>query len=91
MMLEIEKIQSMSFDDLCKAINNLIANNFSALVQLLYKIDVDEKKLKKVLSENKNTDAAALIANMIIERLKQKQTTKKLFNNHKPDNDADAW
>ncbi|MBS1641744.1 MAG: hypothetical protein JST94_06975 [Bacteroidetes bacterium] len=91
MMLEIEKIQSMSFDDLCKAINNLITNNFSALVQLLYKIDVDEKKLKKVLSENKNTDAAALIANMIIERLKQKQTTKKLFNNHKPDNDADAW
>ncbi|MBS1590538.1 MAG: hypothetical protein JST07_00295 [Bacteroidetes bacterium] len=90
-MLEIEKIQSMSFDDLCKAINNLITNNFSALVQLLYKIDVDEKKLKKVLSENKNTDAAALIANMIIERLKQKQTIKKLFNNHKPINDADAW
>ncbi|MBS1626818.1 MAG: hypothetical protein JSR09_04910 [Bacteroidetes bacterium] len=90
-MLEVEKIQSMHFDNLCKEINNLITNNFTALVQLLYKIDVDEKKLKIVLQENENKDAAELIAHMIIDRLKQKQATKKLFNNHKPVNDNEAW
>ena len=30
---------------------NLIAKDFTALIQLLYKIDVDEKKLKRVLNE----------------------------------------
>jgi len=90
-MLDIEKIQRMSFEDLCKALNHLIANDFTALIQLLYKIDVDEKKLKKVLHENKGTDASALIATMIIERLKQKEAAKKLFNNNKPVDDSEAW
>ena len=38
------------------------------MVQLLYRIDVSEAKLKKVLHENPNEDAAHLIADLIIER-----------------------
>ncbi|MBA4197101.1 MAG: hypothetical protein C0459_06040 [Chitinophaga sp.] len=90
-MLAIEKIQSMSFDDLCMALDNLIAKDFTALIQLLYKIDVDEKKLKRVLNENNGTNTTALIASMILERLQQKEAAKKLFNKHKPVDDNEAW
>ena len=38
-------------------------------MQLLYRIDVSEAKLKKVLHENPNEDAAGLIADLIIERI----------------------
>jgi Tfp pilus assembly protein PilF len=38
-------------------------------VQLLYRIDVAENKLKTILQSNPNEDAAKLIAAVIIERL----------------------
>jgi hypothetical protein len=33
-MLAIEKIQSLRFDDLCMALDNLIAKDFTALIPL---------------------------------------------------------
>jgi hypothetical protein len=53
-------------------INELILKDFERLVQLLYRIDVSEAKLKNLLQEKKDTDAGDLIADMIIERQKQK-------------------
>ena len=49
--------------------NEFINQDFSKVVQLLYRIDVSEAKLKKVLHENPNEDAAGLIADLIIERI----------------------
>lgn len=60
-------------------INHLIQNDFQKLVSLLYKIDVDERKLKRILRENPGKDAADIIANLIIERELQKTETRKLF------------
>ena len=60
-------------------INHLIQNDFQKLVFLLYKIDVDEAKLKRILKENAGKDTAEIIAQLIIERELQKIETRKLF------------
>jgi hypothetical protein len=61
-------------------INHLIQNDFQKLVSLLYKIDVDEDKLKRILRENAEKDTAEIIARLIIERELQKIATRKDFN-----------
>ncbi len=64
-------------------INDLILNNFQRLVTILYKVDVDENKLKRILKENSGNDAAGIIAHLIIEREVQKMETRKQFRNTK--------
>lgn len=54
------------------AINELILSDFDKLVLLLYRLDVDEKKLRTILKEKPGTDAGNTIANLIIERQVQK-------------------
>lgn len=60
-------------------INDLIQNDFSRLLTLLYRIDVDERKLKAMLQQNPDSDAGLLIAHMVLDRQKQKQATRKQF------------
>ncbi len=66
-------------------INNLIINDFDGLIFILYRLDVSEGKLKKLLSENKKEDAADIIATLIIERQLQKIKSRKEY---KRDNDS---
>jgi hypothetical protein len=58
-------------------INQLILVNFERLVQLLYRIDVSEAKVKYLLKENPDEDAGRIIALLIIERQVQKIKFKK--------------
>lgn len=60
-------------------INSLIVNDFSKLIFILYRLDISEKKLKQLLQENKQYDAGAIIADMIIERQQQKIQLRKQF------------
>ena len=72
--------------------NELIKNNFHLLVQLLYRIDVSEIKLKQVLKENPNEDAGKMIARLIIERQQQKIISRKKYANKGADVDgAEKW
>ena len=61
-------------------INDLIQNDFQKLVTILYKIDVDENRLKRILTEKGGKDAAGIITGLIIERELQKIKTRKQFN-----------
>ncbi|MFN2439842.1 MAG: hypothetical protein ABR503_11635, partial [Chitinophagaceae bacterium] len=47
-------------------INWLINNDFSQLVQILYRLDVDERKLRSLLYQKQANDASTLIVNLII-------------------------
>jgi hypothetical protein len=60
-------------------VNGLLNKNFEQLVNLLYRLDVNEYKLKKLLKDNPETDAALLIADLIIERQLQKIRTRNEF------------
>ncbi|HEV8081049.1 MAG TPA: hypothetical protein VGP43_10065 [Chitinophagaceae bacterium] len=66
-------------EKLIKFINDLIQNNFQKLIAILYKVDVDESKLKKLLREGIGKDTADIIATQIIEREIQKIETRKQF------------
>ncbi len=63
-------------DAISKEINFLIQQDFPKLIQLLYRIDVSEKKLRLLLGENQNAEASRIIAGMIIDRQKQKLAMK---------------
>jgi stress response protein SCP2 len=64
---------------LAVTVNHLIEKDFQQLVQVLYRVDVNERKLKYLLQENVGEDAAAIIADLIIERQLQKINSRSQF------------
>ncbi len=78
-------------EQLVAYINELITNDFSALVQLLYRVDVDEKKLKDLLQQNQLTDAATTIAGLIMERQIKKNETRKKFKTPNDTSENELW
>jgi len=66
-------------DQLAAYINDLINYDFNKLVSLLYRIDINEKKLKQLLEENPTYNAGHIIADLIIERQIQKLKTRQQF------------
>ena len=65
------------YDQLLSGINYLINNDFERLITLLYRIDVNEQKLKVMLRENESEDAAKIIAGLIIDRQVEKIRSRK--------------
>ncbi|HPA36394.1 MAG TPA: hypothetical protein PLA16_08500 [Chitinophagales bacterium] len=65
-------------------INDWINNDFEHLLYMLYRIDVHEDKVRKLLSQHKGENAAEVIADLIIDRQKQKIEMRKLFQFKKP-------
>jgi len=84
----VEKIRKQ----LIILINELINKDFHALLQLLYRIDVNEKKIRYYLDENKNEDSAPVLADMIIERQLQKIESRKHFSkNNGRKSEEETW
>ena len=64
-------------------INDLIQNDFQKLISILYRVDVNENKLKNILKEEAQRDAADIISNLIIERQVQKINTRNQYRDKK--------
>ncbi len=60
------------------AIDQLIQNDFSKLINILYRIDIDEQKLKTALFENP-LPPSETIADLMIERQLQKIKFRKIY------------
>jgi hypothetical protein len=94
LQLELEERISISEAEkrLAAYLDDLIAHDFEKLVALLYRIDVNEEKLKQALAENQQIGAGHLIAGLIMERQWQKMQTRIKFGKG-PDRpgDVDAW
>ena len=71
------------FEVLVEFIDDLIQNDFSRLLRILYRIDISEAKLKQKLNENKdvNVRSAKLIANLVIEREVEKIKSREKYRN----------
>jgi hypothetical protein len=76
--LEFESLDEVH-QKLFKLINELINKDFESLIQLLYRIDVNEKKIRLYLNQKPNEDSANVLAGLIIERQLQKIETRKKF------------
>lgn len=73
-------------------INELIKKDFDALIQLLYRIDVYEKKIRIHLDKNTQEDSAAILADLIIERQLEKMESRKKFSENKNEEcDEEKW
>ncbi|MBS1916395.1 MAG: hypothetical protein JST87_08950 [Bacteroidetes bacterium] len=93
--MQLELADNISLEEikeqLAGYVNDLISNDFEKLVSLLYRVDVSEKKLKKMLNENKNTDAGKIIAELIIERQAQKIKTRNEYKKRDDVSDEEKW
>lgn len=76
---------------LSKYLNHLLLHDFGALVQLLYRIDVSEARVKDVLQQNPTTDAGDLLADLLIQRQEEKMTAFKTFQNPPVEPDEERW
>jgi hypothetical protein len=74
--------QNISLDQLKEQlaahINHLINSDFEKLVFYLYRIDVNENKMKALL-QSPHENAGEVIAQIIIDRQLEKQKTKEQF------------
>ena len=77
-------------NNLAVYINELILHDFNKLVSLLYRIDINESKLKNLLQTNPDTDAGIMIAKMIIDRQLQKIELRKSFKSER-ESDEERW
>ena len=75
----LSELEQLGPSDLIIYINDCIQHDFNKLVQLLYRIDVSEEKLKYILQLNPNEDAAKLIAAVIVERLAATKAARASF------------
>jgi hypothetical protein len=78
-------------DQLVNLINLLLLHDFNGLVQVLYRVDVSEQKLKKLLQKNQTTDAAVIITDLLIERQEEKIKMKNSFKTGNDISDDDRW
>lgn len=88
-----EKLTAAEVENLLTAkLNGMIRDDFSGLVQLLYRIDIEEARLRYLLQLHKGEDAGRIIARLIIDRLLKKIETRRQF--RKEDRDIpeeDKW
>ena len=64
---------------LIRAVSDLIDRDFAHLLRVLYLIDVSEAKVRKLIEENEGEDAATIIADLILERQKEKMESRKKY------------
>ncbi|MES2374595.1 MAG: hypothetical protein V4557_18610 [Bacteroidota bacterium] len=76
---ELLRLEDLTAEQMASFINDLIDKDFARLVQLLYRLDVSEDKLKSVLLEHPTGDAGNMIAALIMERIAQREKAKELF------------
>lgn len=83
-----EEVESL----LSEKINSMIRDDFNGLVQLLYRIDVEEPRLRYLLQQHKGEDAGRIIARLIIDRLLKKIETRRQYAAKNKDiSDEERW
>ncbi|MGO3109515.1 MAG: hypothetical protein ACTIJ8_13700 [Sphingobacterium sp.] len=76
--LQIDEVLSQNsnqqkFEALAGYLDGLIQSDFNRLLNILYRIDVSEEKVKRALAENQNkVPAGQVIAKLLIERETEK-------------------
>ena len=65
---DLETTESNFVNFLTDKINYLIIHDFNKLIYILYRADINEQKLNRLLAENKKEDAGKIIAALFIQR-----------------------
>lgn len=90
-ILDIAAIEQLSKNQLIDAINWLIINDFEKLVFILYRIDVSEAKIKRLLNKENTNFAAPVIADAILERLEEKKVSREKYKQDPSASEEEKW
>ena len=92
---KINTTDTATREKVLRALTNLVAEliekDFARLVQVLYRMDVEEEKLKKAFAENVGKDAATIIAELILQRHLQKLQTRAENKKPSPPSAEECW
>lgn len=94
--LSLEFSEKLAMDELQQQltdhINHLINTDFEKLIYYLYRIDVNEAKMKQLLQQQGGENAAELIAKLIIDRQLQKIKSRAEHKTSNTDDEgAERW
>ncbi len=78
-------------DMIIERINHLLENDFTGLVNILYRIDVNEHTLRSLLAEKTGTDAAVIIYDLILERQIKKIQSRQDSQSRDDISESDKW
>jgi len=70
-------------------IRYLLENDFHKLISILYRMDVSEGRLRGLLQDNPDKDAAELIAAIMLERAAKRHETKQAYGKKDTGNDTE--
>ena len=91
-VINLSALNSGQREQLAVAINECILTDFDKLLQLLYRLDIDEMKLRSLLQDFPGQDAGFIIADLIIERQVQKIKSRQQFSQRDNDiSEEDKW
>ena len=91
MSTDLQPWEHLSADELATYINDMILRDFTGLMNLLYRLDVSETKIRKLLDDMQNEDAGKIIAAVIIERQLQKIKSRQQFKQEGDIPEDDRW
>lgn len=91
MSTELQPWESLSAKELAAWVNDMILRDFTGLLNLLYRLDVSEEKIRNLLEEMQHEDAGKIIAAVMIERQLQKIKTKQQFKQDENIPEEDRW
>lgn len=90
--LELPDKDAIGMRLLSGRINDLLVNDFNKLVSLLYRMDISEMKLRRLLEEHPGENAADLIAMLVVERQTEKLKTRETFRQKDDEiSDEEKW
>jgi hypothetical protein len=91
-VMNLSALNSGQREQLAAAINDCILTDFDKLLQLLYRLDIDEMKLRALLKDIPGQDAGLIIADLIVERQVQKIKSRQQFSRRDNDiSEEDKW
>ena len=76
---------------LAKKINTLVIEDFPGLINILYRMDISEMKLKDLLEKNPGEDEGMIIAKMMMEREEQKIRARRENKTGENISDEESW
>ena len=90
--VEINSIDEEKLKEwLSERISYLLEYDFQCLLQVLYRVDINEEELRQSIASMSNLDSVTIICDMIIKREKSKIVSRKRYkSNHRAD-DVESW
>lgn len=77
---------------LSRRINEMVLHEFPKLVEILYRLDIDERKLALLLKGSPTTDAGEIIGKILIKRQLEKFQSRGTYHQRDADiNDDEKW